>query len=423
MTERTPKQATAGLRGAQWDPTRLPADAMLSAHALSTSDGANTSGFLFRRGGEDTVVCIMHPREVLVTHYLVPDILLAGAAVWLQAPRSPGNDIRLEHEIALHDVAAGMRFLRASGYRRIILLGNSGGASLYAFYQQQAALAPDTRLARTPGGRPTRLGEADMPPADGMVFVSPHPGQGALLLNCIDPSVTDETDPYSVDPTLDPFSPANGYGDAPRGASYAPDFVARYRAAQRSRVERLDALARQLITDRQAARKAAAAGTTDRSTRIRAGHTSLMTIWRTDADLRCFDLSLDRSQRRFGSLWGTDPFVSNWGSVGFGRICTPESWLSTWSGVSTRASLALCAPTIREPALLIEYTGDNCVFPSDADAIFAAIGSTDKRRVAVPGDHHGRTAGDGPSGQQLAGEAIGAWLNDNFTTRATGDGR
>jgi len=414
------RTATAGLRGAQWDPARLPDDAQLSAATLTTSDGANTSGFLFRRGGEDTVVCIMHPREALVTHYLVPDILLGGAAAWLQAPRSPGNDIRLEHEIALHDVAAGLRHLRAAGFRRIVLLGNSGGAALYAFYQQQAGLPPAERVTRTPGGRPTRLGETDLPRADGIIFVSPHPGPGVLLLNCIDPSVTDEADAWSVDPALDPFSDANGFRDAPRGASYSLEFVTHYRAMQRHRVARLDAMARELIARRQAARREVAGGNRDRTTRMAAAHSPIMTIWRTDADLRCFDLSLDPSQRRFGSLWGADPFISNWGAIGFGRNCTPESWLSTWSGLSSRARLDLCAPAISEPVLLVEYTGDNCVFPSDTDRIFAALGSTDKQRLAIAGDHHGRPVGAGTGGQKLAGEAIQNWLRDNFTTDRAG---
>lgn len=412
--------STAGLRGAQWDPSRLPKNATLEAHALTTSDGANTAGFLFRRGTQDTVVCIMHPRESLVTHYLVPDILLGGAAVWLQAPRSPGNDIRLEHEIALHDVAAGLGFLRNSGFKRIVLLGNSGGAALYALYQQQAMLAPGARLARTPGGRPTKLGEAELPLADGMIFVSPHPGPGRLLLNCIDPSVTDEADPFSVDTSLDPLSHENGYSGPSGGASYTPEFVAGYRAAQHSRVERLDAVARELIAQRQMARKALAAGDTSRENRILAARTPIMTIWRTDADLRCFDLTLDPSERRFGSLWGSDPFVSNWGAIGFGRICSPESWLSTWSGVSSRARLDYCAPAIDVPTLLVEYRGDNCVFPSDTDAIFTALRSSDKQRIAINGDHHGRPVGDGPGGQLPAGEAIQNWLKDSFKTRSAG---
>ena len=81
------------------------------------------------------------------------------------------------------------------------------------------------RLEKTPGGRPTGLAEASMPAADGIVFVSPHPGQGQILLKCIDPSVTDERDALSVDPALDFLDPANGYRDGPEGSRYSPDFV------------------------------------------------------------------------------------------------------------------------------------------------------------------------------------------------------
>lgn len=415
MNLTNPVPVTAGLRGAQWDPSRLPSDAHLTTHVLPTQDGATTSGFLFRRCGERAVVCLMHPREVLIAHYLVPDILMAGAAVWVQAPRSPGNDIRLEHEIALHDVAAGLRFLRSEGFTSIILLGNSGGAGLYAFYNEQACLAPDARFATTPAGRPTGLEKAELPLADGMIFVSPHPGQGRLLMNAIDPSVTDEGDPCSVDGSLDPFAPENGYAPYPVGARYDAAFVQKYRQAQRDRVARLDERARQLVAERQHARRRLKEGDASRGTRIAAASTSIMTIWRTDADLRCFDLSLDPSERRFGSLWGRDPFVSNWGAVGFARLCTPESWLSTWSGLSSRAAVERCGPAIEQPMLLIQYTGDNCVFPSDIDAIFGAIRSSDKQRVAVAGDHHGRPINQGePSGQLIAGGLIRDWLIDKF---------
>ena len=45
----------------------------------------------------------MHPRELVVTTYLVPEILQGGAAVWVMGARSVGNDIRLEHEAAVLD--------------------------------------------------------------------------------------------------------------------------------------------------------------------------------------------------------------------------------------------------------------------------------------------------------------------------------
>ncbi len=253
-----------------------------------------------------------------------------------------------------------------------------------------------------------------MPLADGMIFVAPHPGQGALLLQCIDPSVVDESNPLSVDPALDPFDAHNGFVAPPRSSSYSSEFVTRYRAAQHARVERLDAEARRLIAERMAARKRAKDGGNIEDRR-RAGHSPIMTIWRTDADLRNFDLSLDPSDRPYGSLWGKEPYTSNFGSVGFARLCSPESWLSTWSGVSSNASLAKTAPDITQPTLLVEYTGDPACFPTVVDSIFGSIGSANKRREHVRGDHHGRAllAGEEP-GRYAAGRILQQWLRDTF---------
>ena len=188
----------------------------------------------------------MHPRELLMTHYLVPDVLDAGWAFWAQQSRSIGNDLRLEHEIALHDVAAGVRQLRALGFERIVLLGNSGGAGLLSFYNQQSLLAPARRIVRTPGGRPTKLPEAELPAADGIVLVSPHPGQGVLLMNALDPSVTDENDAMSCDAALDPFSDANGFRRPPQSASYGAAF---HRAVPRGTTRALRAHRREGARD------------------------------------------------------------------------------------------------------------------------------------------------------------------------------
>ena len=128
------------------------------------------------------------------------------------------------------------------------------------------------------------------------VLVGPHPGQGALLLNAIDPSVADENDALSVAPELDPLAPANGY--RPGGqARYAPDFVERYRAAQRQRVARLDALARRMIDDRMQARaalKEQAAPTPE--LRRQAAHTPVLVVWRTDAAVSYTHLDVYKRQ-------------------------------------------------------------------------------------------------------------------------------
>ena len=410
-------QSTAGFLNTDWNPRELPELATTRNVVLRTDDGAATGGSLYSPGAKsDTVVCIMHPREFMACHYLIPDIVEAGYAAWSQAPRSVGNDLRLEHEIALHDVASGLQYLRKAGFRRMILLGNSGGAGLYALYAQQAALLGDKRIARTPGGRVTGLAELDMAVPDGMVFIGPHPGQGALLMNCIDPSVIHEDDPMSVDPTLDPLSIANGYG-GPKNTRYAPEFVKLYRQAQLDRVTRIDAHARSLIERRMAARKRVklqGENATANDRRI-AAHTPIITVWRTDADLRCFDLSLDPSERKFGSLWGGDPYASNYGAVGFARQCTPESWLSTWSGVSSNATLVKTAPAISQPVLIIEYSGDQACFPDNVRQIYAALGSADKCHLRVSGDHHGRPLQPAAEpGRTAAGRLLANWLRDHF---------
>src|SRR5471032_1938202 len=145
---------TAGFRNAEWTLNALPEGTTVGVFPLRTLDGAATNGFLYTLGTPTAFVCIMHPREFLATHYMIPPLIEAGYAVFTQTPRSVGNDLRLEHEVALLDVAAGTAFLRGLGMRRQILLGNSGGSGLYCLYNQQSLLAPADRLARTPGGRP-----------------------------------------------------------------------------------------------------------------------------------------------------------------------------------------------------------------------------------------------------------------------------
>ncbi len=406
---------TAGFLNTDWSPRDVPDGTTTRNVVLRTADNAAVTGSLYVRGKPDTVVCVMHPREFMACHYLIPDIVASGCAAWSQGSRSVGNDLRLEHELALLDVAAGMHFLKQQGFNKIVLLGNSGGASLYSFYVQQSSLEGDRRLARTPAGRPTNLAALTMPEIDGFVFVAPHPGQGLLLMGCIDPSVTDERDPLAVESSLDAIDLRNGFAEPPASSKYSAEFLQRYRAGQRARVARLDAIAKDLIATRLDARKKAKAGADEHLRRVGA-HTAIMTVWRTDADPRCFDLSIDPSDRAYGTLWSKDPRASNYGAVGFARNCTPEAWLSTWSGLSSNAALAKTAPSIQQPTLLVEYTGDVSTFPSVAKEIFGAIGSSQKSHVRVRGDHHGRALTDGEElGRTLAGRKIAEWLRQHFS--------
>jgi hypothetical protein len=253
-----------------------------------------------------------------------------------------------------------------------------------------------------------------MPTVDAFVFVAPHHGQGALLMNCIDPSVLDEEDPLSVDSALDPFNAANGFRPKPESSRYEPSFCTRYRQAQRDRVQRIDEHARRLLDARFSARiRAKTSG--DRADGMRGAFNAIFHVWRTDADLRAFDLNLDPSDRRWGTVWGSDPIASNLGGVGFGRVCTPESWLSTWSGLSSNASFERCGASIVQPTLMVYYTGDNTVFPSDAASIFQSIAAVDKKRLDFRGNHHGHPLASGDEMPQAkAGAAIATWLRERI---------
>lgn len=393
-----------------WLPDALPPGVDVRPVVLPTPDRASTSGVLYApEGSSDHVVAIMHPRVDCTHHYLIPGLLRAGYAVWAQRSRWVGNDLRLIHERVLIDVAVAHEHLRGQGFESVFLLGNSGGASLYAFYTQQAALQPEARLTDDPSGNGIDL-TLPMPMPRGVILLAPHPGQGELLMHCIDPSVVDEHDGASVELSLDMYDPNNGFAEPPASSSYTPEFLDRYRTAQRERVARIDARAKAMIAERKAHR-ARSKTSGDVADRRRSLVPDYLVTYRTDADPRTTDLSLDPSDRNYGSIFGVRPDIINYGGTGFGRLTTPEAWLSTWSGLSSRAMLRLTAPDIAVPSLVIWYSADNSVFPADVAAVVESLGSKDKTYVDVKGDHYGYAPGtEERSGATAALEAVVDWL-------------
>ncbi|MEV7289153.1 hypothetical protein AB0O01_32175 [Streptomyces sp. NPDC093252] len=399
-------------------PAVIPGHTAVSAHELTTHDGAKVGGLLRTVPGATTVAVLMHPRQDFSHHVLVPELLSRGYAVWTQNTRSAGNDLTLLHEQALLDMAAGHTFLREHGFEKVVSVGHSGGGALAAYYIEQAALPASWRDAATPGGKPVPLAEAGMPVPDGLLLMAPHPGQGRLLMRVIDPSVADEADPMSIDPALDPYDPRNGFAPPPVPSRYAAEFIETYRRAQRSRVERIDRIARERIAAAATARHRHAR-TGDPRDRRRALASGVIVVHRTDADLRGVDLHLDPNDRPYGSLFGRRPDLTNYGIVGFGRLTTPEAWLSTWSGISSRADLVRCAAGVNVPVLLIELTGDQACFPADARHMTDSFASGDVTHIRVAGRHFGAPLTQGaPSGATLAGEAMDPWLGTRFPAGA-----
>ena len=155
-------------------------------------------------------------------HYSAPYFAARGFGFlgWNTRYRGAEDLFHLEH--ALTDIGVGVKWLRDQGVEKIVLLGNSGGGSLMAAYQAEAS-AP-TLDAK--GAMAAAL--SSLPKGDLYISLNAHPGRPEVLTNWMDASVIDETDPVAMDAKLDPFNP---------GPSYSDEFIARYRAAQRARVD------------------------------------------------------------------------------------------------------------------------------------------------------------------------------------------
>lgn len=376
---------------------QLPAGAEITPARLFAGDGAESSGWLYRPAGRRpaTAVYLMHPRGEFGRHYAIPGILDSGYAAFGHNSRYLNNDTEAIHERLVLDIAAGMRWLRGEqGFERVVLLGNSGGASLFALYQAQATLPPAEREHDTPGGSRIDL-SGELPPGDAFVSLAAHPGEGLFLLHTLDPSVTDEADPLSCDPELDMFNPANGYDLAAGVARYSAEFLERYRAAQRERALRLDAFARsQLAREREGSESARVEHLPPYAliqARRRAVPHRLMVIYRTVANPAYLDLSIDPNERDPGSIFGGPgrrPEFGNYFTSNIARVLSPRAWLSTWSGTSSRANFIENARRITVPTLFVAASGDSDILPAGANAMWAAIAAPDRTRHDLTGADH-----------------------------------
>ena len=405
-----------------------PDGAEVSPVLLDTVDRRQIHGLFWTPSGAPVpriaVVC-MHPRVDFSRHYSFPRLLEAGIACLGANTRNPNNDTDTVHEQIILDVGACVSFLRERGVKQVLLLGNSGGGSLNAFYQAQASLEPARRISETPAGAPTRLESYALSPADGMIYISAHKGEGRIINECIDPAVVDEEDPLLGDPALDMYSPANGFRPAPEWSEYAPDFVEAYRKAQIERVARIDRRALALAEDAREAERLhgdpAFKGldpAEQRAILLREAYEPVFVIYRTMANLHYASNRLDPSPREYGSLLSDRPDLMNMALMGFGRICTPRAWLSTWSGLSSNADLMRTLPAIKEPTLVVNAGKDREIYPkTDAGPIFEAVAADDRSFHSFPEARHyfepdfGAT--DAPDVEALM-DLVVPWVQERF---------
>ena len=317
-------------------------------------------------------------------HYLAALLAERGFGFLGWNTRFRGNEAYFLLDHALAEIGVGMRWLREqAGVEQVVLLGNSGGGSLMAAYQSQA-VEPNVR----PGGARAAEAIAGLPAGDGFVALAAHPGRPEVLTAWLDPSVADESDPLSLDPDLDPFDPAHG-------PPFPPEFRQRYRTAQRARNERITAWARDQLARLSGTRAS------DR----------LFHTYRTWADLRMLDPSIEPSDRPPRHCYRGDPQAANYGVFGIGTQSTLRTWLSMWSLSESQCAAAPHLARITVPSLVVHATADSGVYESDARGILAGLAAADRGLELRRADHYFTE----PVGarEELA-DLLAAWAGQRF---------
>lgn len=313
-------------------------------------------------GSGRTGAILMHPTSNYMGHYLLQPLADRGITCMALNSRYVGNDALLEMERVILDLAAGIAELRRRGIDKVYLIGNSGGASLAAFYQSQAERLTATHFV---GGEPTGLSLDDLPPADGIILSAAHLGRSKIFLDWLDPAILDEDAPDAVDPMLDLY-------DGPTNPPYSPDFLLRFHAAQVARRDRIEAR----VEEMAAYLKTLPSGPSDR----------FFLIHRTHADPRMLDLTLDANDRPWGSVWG-DPRTVNLAANAFGRVTSVRAFRSQLSSRSQATGPSNLADT-SVPVLLLEHTADQSTYPSTREAWKAAAPGRVTHVPVVGGDHY-----------------------------------
>jgi pimeloyl-ACP methyl ester carboxylesterase len=315
-------------------------------------------------GNTDTVFVFFHPSSNFINHYALAPTASTGVDAVGVVTRYVGNDTQVILENCLADIGSVIHHLRETeGYRKVVLVGNSGGGGPAAYYQSQAE-KPTVRDA--PGGGGIDLTRATLPPADAVILLNAHAGRADLLSQWLDPAIIDENEPFRRDPALDIF--------LDRERPFDRGWLREYRAAQAARMERITAWVRAQQAELDERYGGAAPD-------------MAFTVHGTCADPRFFDVTLDPSDRDPGTLWG-EPLSANLRPTTPGSTSTLRSWLSQWSVADSNGYGPDCLQHVSVPVMVAYATRDKGCFPSMAHALHDAVQHPARKLLPVKGAGH-----------------------------------
>jgi pimeloyl-ACP methyl ester carboxylesterase len=314
-----------------------------------------------------TAIVWCHPTANFLGHYALPGLAERGFGGIGLTTRYVGNDTNLIMENCLLDMGSMVSHLRDAGYERVVLVGNSGGASVVPYYQAQAV---HPTVTTPPGGGPD-LTTAQLAPVDAIAMFNAHPSRARLCTEWLDPAIVDEHQPFERDASLDMYDERNG-------PPFSAEFVARYREAQRARNRRISSWCEGQLAA-LASPSHEPAGLEDLA----------FVVQGTTADLRFLDGSIDPSDREIGvSLWGP-PAIANYLPAGIGRCSTLRSWINQWSIDHTLGDSLRWLPEIECAVWVGAGTADPVVVPQMARQMYdAATGTASRTLVEVKGGTH-----------------------------------
>ncbi|MEO1322895.1 MAG: alpha/beta hydrolase, partial [Pseudomonadota bacterium] len=336
----------------------------------------------------DTVLISMHPiggtGRLPVMRYLAQQ----GLHVIGADSRYRGIDNALIMEKVVTDLGAMVRYAKETlGYKKVVLLGWSGGGSLTAYYQSEAE-APS--VTSSPGGYGPDLTQANLIAADGVIFMAAHVSRHGTFTEWIDASITNETDPYTRDADLDIYSGAHG-------PNFAAEFLERYRAAQITRNRKITSWVKDKLD------WLASTG--------RENEEFGFVVHGTMADPRWLDPSIDPNDREPGRCYLGDPKIVNMSPVGLARFSTLRSWLSQWSYDDAHGDGPKCAAKITKPVLVINNSADDACTPSHAQRLYDGVAHENKEFYTVKGATHYYQ--QQPDLAREAARVVQSWLQRN----------